>query len=116
MITFLPPILDRVDSGRFQVLFKKLAAGALAVGVCVLGIAPAHAMSGGEKAAASDAPWMVALAGKGDVPLPQRAQCGAVLIAPDRVATAAHCLDGVNALDLEAHLGSGSLSGGPGRV
>ncbi|USX55528.1 trypsin-like serine protease [Lentzea sp. HUAS12] len=87
----------------------------LSVGVGALTAAPAAAVSGGEQAAASDAPWMVTIANKGERPLHQRAQCGGALIAPDRVATAGHCLDTVNPSHKELYLGGGTLSTDPGR-
>ncbi|WP_234440630.1 trypsin-like serine protease [Streptomyces rimosus] len=62
------------------------------------------------------APWLATLAMKGDGPLLGRASCGGVLIAPDRVLTAAHCLAGGDIRTLEVHLGSSVLSKDPGTV
>ncbi|GAA3558901.1 hypothetical protein GCM10022222_48070 [Amycolatopsis ultiminotia] len=87
--------------------------GATLVAV-VVAAAPAAAVSGGDKAASGAAPWMATIAFKGDDPLVQRASCGGALIAPDRVATAAHCLDHVDPTHLEVHLGGGTLSTDPG--
>lgn len=63
-------------------LIVLLAAAALA--------APASAIVGGQRVAPSSVPWFV---GTGI--------CGGTLIAPDRVATAAHCLDPIDMTDLE---------------
>ncbi|MCP9208563.1 S1 family peptidase [Streptomyces sp. NEAU-Y11] len=78
----------------------------------------AQAVAGGEEVRDDrEAPWMATLAVKGDAPLPQRASCGAALIAPTKVLTAAHC---VTVGDLpkrgEYHIGARVLSGDPGRV
>ena len=49
----------------------------------------AHAVVGGQRVAASSVPWFV---GTGI--------CGGTLIAPDRIATAAHCVDPIDMSDL----------------
>ncbi|QRP46449.1 trypsin-like serine protease [Amycolatopsis sp. FDAARGOS 1241] len=91
-----------------------VCAAVLAAGTAVA--APALAVSGGEPAQAGAAPWMATITFKGDQPLVQRESCGGALIAPDRVATAAHCLDHGDPTHLEVHLGGGTLSQEPGRV
>ena len=48
-------------------------------------------------------PWMVALS-RG---------CGATLIAPDRVLTAAHCVEDMRTDDLRVYVGARSASEGP---
>jgi Trypsin len=50
----------------------------------------AHAVVGGERISPSSAPWFV-----------QAGICGGTLIAPDRVATAAHCTDPIDMGDFE---------------
>ncbi|KAA6215088.1 serine protease [Streptomyces albofaciens JCM 4342] len=77
----------------------------------------AAAMSGGTQLPRPGAaPWLATLAVKGDGPLLGRASCGGVLVAPDRVLTAAHCLAGGDVHTLEVHLGSSVLSKDPGTV
>lgn len=56
----------------------------------VLLAAPAHAVVNGQPLAPSKAPWFV-----------PAGICGATLIAPDRLATAAHCVDPVDLADFE---------------
>jgi hypothetical protein len=75
----------------------------------------AQAMSGGTPVE-RNIPWVATLAVKGDQPLLQRAGCGGALITPDRVLTAAHCLDGADPAQFEVHLGARVLSGDPGVV
>ncbi|OZM71543.1 peptidase S1 [Amycolatopsis antarctica] len=65
---------------------------------------------------AAEAPWMATFAVKGTGPLPERASCGGALVAPNRVLTAAHCLDGVDPAGVEVHLGASVLSQDPGEV
>jgi hypothetical protein len=79
---------------------------AAAVLAAILGAAaPASAISGGTPVAAADAPWLVTIT-KG------RVVCGGALIAPDRVLTAAHCVQGVAAGDLDLRLGGGAWRDG----
>jgi secreted trypsin-like serine protease len=76
----------------------------------------AQAMSGGQATQPGEAPWVATLAIKGDQPLLQRAGCGGALIAPARVLTAAHCLDGADPDAFEVHVDAHVLSGDPGVV
>ncbi|MFD2417412.1 S1 family peptidase [Amycolatopsis pigmentata] len=88
-----------------------------AVAVVAAGTVPAAAVSGGTPVPdPAEAPWMVTLAATGPAPLTQRARCGGVLVAPDRVATAGHCLDRADPNHLEVHLGASTLSTHPGKI
>ncbi|GAA1989363.1 S1 family peptidase [Amycolatopsis minnesotensis] len=96
---------------------RRVAACAAAIGVSLLSVSPAAAVTGGRQIDdPAAAPWMVTIATKGPEPLALREKCGGVLIAPSRVATAGHCLDHLDPGHLELHLGGGPLSGGHGRI
>lgn len=98
-------------------LGKTLGVCAAVLAVAGLTAVPAFAVSGGQQVRnPSTAPWMATIASKGTGPLVQREICGGALIAPDRVATAGHCLDHTDPTNLELHLGGGTLSTDPGRV
>jgi len=56
---------------------------------------------GGKNAAPGDYPWMVALASKGHRSLFQRQFCGATLVHPSWVVTAAHCVEDYRAAQIE---------------
>lgn len=76
------------------------ALAAVAVAVALAVAAPAGAIYHGTPVAPGDAPWSVALTG-------MSLACGGALIAPDRVLTAAHCVQGVKPEKLRVRLGGG---------
>ncbi|GAB3401603.1 S1 family peptidase [Flindersiella endophytica] len=94
---------------------KRMTGAAAAAVVVLVGMAaPALAMSGGKPVTElpdqDQAPWVATLAYDVDAPLLQRAGCGAVLIAPDRVLTAGHCVDRIDPSGIDVHLNARVLS------
>jgi secreted trypsin-like serine protease len=75
---------ERVNVGW---VLKSLTVAFLA---CLVVAAPAQAVVGGKSVRPSAAPWFAAVG-----------ICGGTLIAPDRVATAAHCVDPIDMSDFE---------------
>jgi secreted trypsin-like serine protease len=59
---------------------------------------------------------MATIAVKGTEPLVWRDLCGGVLITPDRIATASHCLDHTDPSAIEVHLGASVLTTTPGQI
>jgi secreted trypsin-like serine protease len=80
-------------------LARSSVAGAAAA-LALVAAAPAGAIYHGTPVAAGDAPWSVTLTARS-------VACGGALIAPDRVLTAAHCVQGVNPGRLRVRLGGG---------
>lgn len=69
-------------------MFRRILGLSLLLGLAVA--APGHAVVGGQQISPSAAPWFV-----------PAGICGGTLIAPDRVATAAHCTDPIAMSDFE---------------
>jgi hypothetical protein len=65
--------------------------------------APAGAIYHGRPEPAQDTPWLVSLTTQGPV-------CGGALIAPDRVLTAAHCVQGADPGRVSVRIGGGDVS------
>jgi hypothetical protein len=74
----------------------------LVVVLALAGASPAHAIFHGQTAAAQATPWLVSLV-KG------HAVCGGALIAPDRVLTAAHCVQNTDPAQVSVRIGGGNL-------
>lgn len=96
---------------------KQLMVTAVAVVIAAV-VTPALAVSGGDpEPAPVGAPWLVTLVSRNSpAALLDRVYCSGVLVRPDLVMTAGHCLDGQDATLLELHLGDQTLSQGPGRI
>jgi secreted trypsin-like serine protease len=70
--------------------------------------APAEAISRGRAVAPGEAPWLATLVGAD-----AGVRCGGALIAPDRVVTAAHCVEGLGPRQVRVALGDGPLARAP---
>lgn len=65
---------------------------------------------GGVEAASDAWPWMTAILNAGESDLYMAQYCGGVLIAPNWVLTAAHCVDGKSASDIDVAVGVHDLA------
>ncbi|MBO0802234.1 MAG: trypsin-like serine protease [Nocardiopsaceae bacterium] len=109
---------------RLTALAGGLVMLAAVAGVTTAGAGPAAAMTNGQPVTRpGTAPWVATLAltnhsaqVPGTAGLPQRATCGGALIAPARVLTAAHCVDGLDPSQAEVHINARVLSHDPGVV
>lgn len=83
------------------------AAALCAASAALVATAPsASAMSHGSDTRHGAAPWMATLAFPGTDPLTERGYCGGTLIAPDRVLTAGHCVQGKAPADFQVYPGA----------
>src|SRR5262245_33116296 len=80
---------------------------AVVVALCAFAAAPAHAITGGTPATETY-PWMASLQ------VDDQHICGASLVRPDTVLTAAHCVAGERAEHLSVVLGRTTLSAAGG--
>ena len=76
--------------------------------------ATAHAIANGDPAPAGTQPWMATIVGKRAGGAVRNERCGATLVAPDRLLTAAHCVEGTGPRQVRVLLGVDHVST-PGR-
>lgn len=102
---------------KIQMTHRFLGIATGAVLMVSVAAAPAQAMTNGVPVTdPNTAPWVATLAIKGTGPLLQLAGCGGALITPDRVLTAAHCVDQADPSQLQVHVNARVLSADPGQV
>lgn len=83
---------------------------ALAVSTVLAAPAPALGVANGRDAPAGRYPWMATLFHRRAGGLLNNEQCGATLIAPDRLLTAAHCVEGLAPNQVRIYLGLDRLT------
>lgn len=88
-----------------MVMRRRVPAVAAVAALALCAATPAQAVFHGTPVGPAEAPWSVALTG-------MSLACGGALIAPDRVLTAAHCVQGVNPNKLRVRLGGGRWEDG----
>ncbi|MGW0732781.1 S1 family peptidase [Streptomyces sp. NPDC002851] len=93
-----------------------LAATAAALGMVATSAPAAHAIIGGTEVSNDAYPFMTAVLAKGKGSALDRQFCGGSLVAPDVVATAAHCVEGAKAKDLQVAVGRTVLSSKQGQI
>jgi hypothetical protein len=81
-----------------------MRAGVTAIVLSLALAAPANAIYHGNEVPAAQAPWLAALTSHGSE------FCGGALIAPDRVLTAAHCVQGLDPHHANVRIGGGSVT------
>ncbi|MEV5651386.1 trypsin-like serine protease [Nocardia sp. NPDC052254] len=103
------------DGDRGRSIRERVVAGAVVAVAMVPSAGVAHAMVNGVPVAdAETARWVATIDPVGNGSLFDTAQCGGALVRPDRVVTAAHCVDSVDPGRMKIHIDARVLSKQPG--
>lgn len=101
---------------RRLLLALALVAGLLAPAATAAGRPGGPEVVGGQPAAPDEYPFMVGLLHRNVINPFQAQFCGGSLISPDTVLTAAHCVEGVGATELDVLVGTNRLDGSGTRL